>query len=596
MAKVTLEAVISATSKGLQNAMNAARQAVQSASAKMKQSISSIGDAFDRPIGKSRELKDSMQQLSGGELKQLMGGLTGMAGKIGIIIAGFKAMGGMVKTYVLDPILNAGKELREWSKYIASGTVKQSQSNRSRFDALEAELKEYARLLQQYNQTRSAVNKNALDTQQRKLAGYGVDINPNNAGAVIKEQMSYAKNGRIEALKAEIKATEDLREQLDKEYRELDRYSPASLDEKARRDTRKVEIAKERGGIQDTLLELRAQLRQAEKSNAYGDLKAEIKAQATDYARAQAAQKGAADRERDRYMANWKNDLADAEDATGFAAKVRKARERQLEAVDKGADWEEARLAAEKEITQAVNETYRNFLAAQRERIKAVSDAARQEASARNRLFQARQAYIKAIQSNAAEEAAEARDKKRKRLEDQKSDFGFDRTKPLTREERRNRKLDAAISDKQAREDAGERVVYTRREKERMRQREQLDRQTRKLDREDRKQQRDQSRQSRDDALSGAARDLAEARFSYGDARRNSASARRNLGRLKTADQVQNMLKGKADAVNASFVGTGLKAPGVKGSSAQMSQVYTGQLNQLHRDLQTIMQRAYIVR
>ena len=210
MADVKLTAKISADSKELKQAMDAARQNVSNATSNMKRDINSVGgalgDVSKEARGAGSEIakigsvsKDTQQAVKG-----IGQGLLGMGSQAAIIVKGLKAMGAIISTYVIDPIVTATKRLAEFKQLVAQGAGQTGEDRRRQMEEQKKELQSFVDLLEKYRQEKSETSKTALLQQQRKLSrDYGIDITPENANEVLKEQMDYQRNMKIATLRSE---------------------------------------------------------------------------------------------------------------------------------------------------------------------------------------------------------------------------------------------------------------------------------------------------------------------------------------------------------------------------------------------------------
>ena len=595
MAKITLQAVISATSKGLQAAMEKARAAVQSASARIKQSISGIGDAFDKPIQKSKELNQSLSEQDG---KQLMQGLTGMAGKIGIIIAGFKAAGRIISEYVVTPLLNAGKEMREWKNYIADLQTKTGQRNMQTFSSLEQDLKEYARLYSEYKRTGTATSRNALEVQKKKLYDvHGADMSGDFSKAM-RTQLQYAQNRQQSALEQQIKALQTKNEQLQKEAKELSgaggwaRGVAGNMGlggqlSRSEAQRRRLEIPKEQGANQDRIAELQEQLRRLKKRDFVSEFFNGAKAEAQDSAdarRKKQFQIGDAFR---AYDFNQQD--------TELQKKDRAAMEKSKKAFDDGVDPVRAKAAAERDIATAMNTRYKEYLDEVKRRAEAMKQARQKELDAQNALIRAQKDLAEAEKDAARERRRELEEDRKRKLTTRLNKYGFDASrKSPTRRQRKNAELDASIADKQQREASGERAHYTRREKERMAEARRMANELKRMENDDRKRQREDAKQQRDRRTSNARKQAAAANMDATATRQQRQQAQRRMEALRGPEAVRYRLREQTRNVLKDY--NQLTAPGIGGNFQALATAYTGQLNQIHTDLQRMYQRAFILR
>jgi len=633
MAKITLNAILSASSRGLQTAIDKAKQTVQTASTRMKQAIHDISDAFKPAIDNSRKLGDEMTRTSGkmqqaagksmvGDIgKKIAGGLASMAGPAAVAIAAIKKLGQAVNM-LGEAWLNAGKKAREVAEYAAGSHVATADNNLTDARQMEADLKEYARLKEAFDKEATAVNKYAMQKQQRKLEiNYGIEIsNTKNFDKTLNEQLEYAQAKQLEAIRSKIKAYEGKNERIDEEADELTGtsgffrqvagnlglFGQLTTGENRRRVE---ELQEQKGGNDAEIAKLKEQLRRLEKSDIAKDFRDERRARATDDQMARDEQTSNADRARADQMDAWKNSLGD----TRFQADLRKVMEKYRDMVDKGVDVQEARNLAEREIAKLMDSRYNDYLTELQKRGEALKNARQKELDAQNKVIQAQNNLAEAIQAQADNERQERRrnrDKKRDKLQDRLE-------KAQDRAENAPRRRDRKQAEREVK------VLQKRIAK--------IDRQNEKEDRQEEKRQSRQRRQRLQRNVDNARRQRNLAGSDADKARATRQQRQREQEAMRTPEGVRDRLKQQADDVIKSFRGQGLKAPevegtkyrpdaedknqpktqprregkelarrtapGVGGSGAgALARAYQGQLQQLHQDLQDIKRHAYFVK
>lgn len=620
---VKLQAIIDASAKGLQTAMEKARQTVKTAGQSMKNSINAIGNAFGKPIDESKKLSknfdDLMKKANGAKdmsqmFKQVGGSLFGMGSQIGIIIKGFQSLGMIINEYVIDPIVNATKRLAEFQQQIANGAGETGQERRKRLEEENNELRAFVDLLEKYRGDKSEINKTALQQQQKKLSKfYGIDITPDNMNDVLKEQLDYQKNMKIQTLTSESnelkKANSLFKKRLEElysspvelfakdaaaagdafknggfgaaEYARQKRPSAASasLMNKANREAEIEKVTNQQNANQNRIQEIQNELNKLNKTDDFSDLQEVLIASKKD-----------TDKKRNTAFKEWENSVKD----TAYQAEIRKVMQRYAKMIEDGADAQEAKNLAELEISHITEKYQKEYANALAKSIDDYKNAFKNYLDAQKQVAEAQKKRAQVVEDLEKEERKDQLDRRRENIEKKKKRFGFtlDRN-PLnqSRRDRRNIRLDQRIADKLARQEAGERVHFTRREEKRLNE-------YMKLEKKDRNLQAAQKQMAAADKQSQAAERLLDASNALKSAitGRDESGGNLSKARKNLSKQRRKKLDAETDAWNVTRDFKNLTAPGVKKAPVGSNFNYTGQFQQLHNDLVDLKKKAYFVK
>ena len=145
-----------------------------------------------------------------------------------------------------------------------------------------------------------------------------------------------------------------------------------------------------------------------------------------------------------------------------------------------------------------------------------------------------------------------------------------------------------------AKSQSGKRVTWTHSEKERLAQFNALQRKDKQLEASQKAMEAADKQKKAAEALQEAARAIREAMFGRGDAGKNLRDAGKDLREASR----QRRTRSRNLSADKLFEGAkkGLTAKGIGGALQQRSQNYNGQLTQLHKDLQGMAKRVYVVR
>lgn len=557
------------------------------------------------------------------QLKQIAGQLLGMGSAVAIIVKGFRTIGHAINVYLIEPFRKANEEMRKMQEAMTKAQIEVAEKNIARFKQMEDELKKYAEILKRYNKEGKETDEVALEKQRQLLEyKYGIDINPNNIDAVMKENFDWSKNARTDALESQIRALQKLNQALDEEYKERDSYwtndAGVGIDEKERGKQRMIEIRNEQDANNQKIMELREELRMMGHEDNLGDWKREQEAEAHDEEKKQKEeaekqttkaledQKKALE-EATRKLEAWGNSLDDNERQKNLRTILQKYEE----AVAAGVDAKEAEAVAVKAITQMLekeqaDEKKKNeeLLKAVEERIKAYKQAYEQYVQADKAVRDAKLDYAKTQRDLANESRLERTQKRRERIQKALAKFGFtpfdgfslDESSSARRERRRNMQLDASIAEKMAKAQAGGRVHWTRGERERIGEFQTLKRRDRELDAAQKQMDAATKQKQAAEQLQEAAKAIRLAVMGRGDAGRNLREAGRQLNEARSKEGTVSKNDSAERIFRQARGKEGLKARGVMDAAASSTKGYGSQLDTLHRDLQTILKKTYLVK
>jgi len=557
------------------------------------------------------------------QLKQVAGQLLGMGSAVAIIVKGFRTIGHAINVYLIEPWRKANEEVRKMTEAMTKAQIENSEKNIARFSQMEDELKKYAEILKRYNKEGKETDEVALERQRRLLENqYGIDVNPENLDAVMKETFDWSKNGRVDAIESQIRALQKLNEALEEEYKDRDSYwrndFGASIDEKERGKQRMLEIRNEQGANGQRIMELREQLRMMGAEDNLGDWKREQEAEAHDEEKKEKeeaekqATKALEDQkkaleEATRKLEAWGNSLDDNERQKNLRTILQKYEE----AVKAGVDEKEAETVAVKAVTamlekEKADEEKKNaeLLKAVEDRIKAYKSAYEAYVQADKAVRDAKLDYAKTQRDLANENRSERIAKRRERIQKALGRFGFtpydgfslDESSSARRERRRNMQLDASIAEKMAKAQAGGRVHWTRGERERIGEFQTLKRRDKELDAAQKQMDAATKQKQAAEQLQEAAKAIRLAVMGRGDAGRNLREAGRQLNEARSKEGTVSKNDSAERIFRQARGKEGLKARGVMDAAASSTKGYGSQLDTLHRDLQTILKKTFLVK
>jgi hypothetical protein len=424
--------------------------------------------------------------------QQLGGSLLHAGSAIAIIAKGIQAVGQIIEKTIIQPIRDA-YDLK-WENL--------QEGKDSRITAMEKEL-------QSYNKQDAAFRD-----LYRKLQDYKNNPTAEAEVKVAQAKRDYIRDYRLDdeevaiVLKPDISAEEladaldDLhKRQLDnlksqeKELAKVDNLLKAEIEDTLKRDAELQRGGMARGLIEQLHAEKQINARIEEQKKNFEDLSkireriAELQKRSSvgaDFLQLEKARQLDADKAKrkgeidsrkklNEDLRNWQSELTDDE-----IAKRRKAIEEKYHALLKrGADRATARNLRDKALAKIDEEIRQKRIDEFEKALQAFRDAQDREREANRKVIDARNALAR-VQVAQAQEAKEdirerRRERRRSRIDKRLATFGFDVDKADVhlsakerRRNRRNARLDASISDKLARQEAGERIHFTPAEKRRI--------------------------------------------------------------------------------------------------------------------------------
>lgn len=570
-----------------------------------------------------------------GELKNTGAFLTkslmqilGMGSAVAVVAKAWQNVTALVKEYV-SQLHEAEKAELYGNKGEGADDMKRVREKRdSEMDKMMGKLKEFADLYDSEKGGSGEARAKRKNLQDELKNLYGFEFKEVrgefvNLDKQIADQLEELRKKQLKAIDSQIKANDKVREGVD-EY--IDSFD--GIDE-----FRDVLHAKNWGGYFKMLghtftgdvnganaikeaqeratrasnenLELADRRRVLDKTDYKGEWKRIRQGKAQDeQTKAYEEQKKALDTATDK-LNEWSQSLSDSDRQKNLRAIMDKYQE----AVKGGVKEEEARKVAiaaigdmlkkEQEAEKKKNE---ELLKAMDERIKAYKSAYKAYVEADKQVRDAKKEYAQTQKELADEAKSERIAKRRERLQKAMGRFGFspyegfkfDESSSERRERRRNAQIDASIADKMAKSQSGKRVTWTHSEKERLAQFNALQRKDKQLEASQKAMEAADKQKKAAEALQEAARAIREAMFGRGDAGKNLRDAGKDLREASR----QRRTRSRNLSADKLFEGAkkGLTAKGIGGALQQRSQNYNGQLTQLHKDLQGMAKRVYVVR
>lgn len=310
--------------------------------------------------------------------------------------------------------------------------------------------------------------------------------------------------------------------------------------------------------------------------------------------------------EANKKLQEWSNSLNDTEHQKNLRAIM----EKYDEAVKAGINEEEAKKVALQAINAMLqkeredeDKKNKELLDALNQHIEQYKNAYRNYLNAQKDINEAQREYAQTQRDLARENKADRIQKRRERLQSRMRQFGFTPSEGFRlnetasqRNRRRNRvRLDASISEKMSRWQAGERVNWTMAERRRIRQYQRLESKDKQLEAVQRQMDAAEKQRQAADALKEAAKAINNAiagrNEAIGNLRGNASELRGALGNRPVMSS-----NGRADQVLWNALRYGLNARGVSGAWSQTQGNYNQQLSQLHADLEKMQRNVYLVR
>lgn len=490
----------------------------------MGRGVSAVGSAIAHPVDSARRLADYVRQAwqwmtrfksasadagnavdaTGKQLGHVFGMLTGMGSKVMIIVKGFRAMADAAKE-VAKWFTEASKRQAEMQSGMAGDAGEHLRRQRQETDARVDAVRKYAEAVDKWRGSGKSEDRAAAESARRELwEKYGVRANEENASKVLREQSEAAYDERVDQNESETRLYRELVPQLRKAMEERKGYlsdvfgKGADLSAKLGEDTVLTDLAKQLGDAQRRLGELEQERRQIDRTERGGEYRDYIKVRG---GRADDAMRERIRSEQERRDKRFADRDKEAEKAAGELSdwsaqvtmedvdrQIRDVWKKYNDIVKAGGDRQKAYQVAVEAVRKIREEAERKEadelrkLADEHERqAKSLQDATEREQDARRRMLESYRALYEAQERQAYEMRLDRLGKARERLRRRMEQFGF--TLPggfrsgspnLSVGERRNIRLDDRIADKLARRQAGERVHFSRRELERIRELEKL--------------------------------------------------------------------------------------------------------------------------
>jgi len=549
-----------------------------------------------------------------------IGQMMGMGSAVAVITTAFRNLNKLAKEYV--------KSLMEADRLLRYGNFGQNadsmtgarEKNDRRNEELINKLKEYSDLVREERSNPSnearAKRKNLEDELNKQ---YGMTLNASNRGDVdteIGRQLDTLTQKRLDAIDAQIKANQRVSDGVDEFINSFEgvggyfKKLGYTFGEGDVNGSRAIEQAQERSNkAKEQTGTLMEQRRKLEREDLRGQFERMNDAKATDEAekkRRDASEKATkALEEADKKLEEWKNSLTDNDRQKN----LREIMDKYNSLVEEGVPLEEARNVAILAINKMLvkeheDETKKNkeLLKAMEERIDAYRKAYKDYVDAERDVRDAKRQYAKTQRELADEGRKDAMARKRERLQRQMGRFGF---KPYEgfdlgekpserRERRRNAQLDASIAEKMAKSQGGDRVHFTRAEKERIAEFQKLQKQDKRLEASQKAMEASKKQEDAAEKLKEAAKAIREAIYGRKEARDELTKAGRELREAngKRRRRSQN------DSPSLIFDNArkSMTARGVAGANATKQLDYSRQLGQLHTDLTNLNKRFFVVR
>ena len=599
-----------------------------------------IGKAFVHPIDQCRKLKDQMDKFvasthraksvvkqigdgSGGlaknmnltaaDAKQALGQMAGMGGKLGFIVWAGRTFLNSLNMWIKG-FTEAAKQAREIQEILSEQQTGVAQRNEQRAEGLVGALRKYAELRDKIAKEGNATDMDELAKLQREISvKYGVELK--EGAEEFREAFQWADNMKKDAIESQIASLEKLNKALANEEKELKSVWRNVL--KYRLDAggwlqsydRANAIQRERGRNDDQIAELREKLRVAQAGNELGDWESEQSAKTKDETRKKQEEATKTLEDAIKKLVEWENSITDTEQQK----QLREIWKKYADAVNAGVSPLNARAVALKAIAEMLKEEketeqkkHEELVKAMEERVKAYRSAYEAYVQADKAVVDAKREYAKTQAELNREAKSERISRRRERLQKAMGRFGFtpfegfklDESSSERRERRRNAQIDASISEKMGRAQAGDRVHWTRAEKERLGEFQKLQRKDKQLEAAQKQMEAAEKQRKSAEQLHEAAKAIQTASKGMGEASRNLGTAIGDIignalpkrGRkAKTDEEAREVFDNMGLTLNAKGV------PEIIGEK-QSQATYNGQLDLLHKDLQNIMRNTYLVK
>ena len=307
-----------------------------------------------------------------------------------------------------------------------------------------------------------------------------------------------------------------------------------------------------------------------------------------------------------RRLEEWSASLGDNDRQRNLRAIIAKYNAIVEQGVDAGQAWAVAERAIAKMLEQEQkDEEQKNkeLLDALQQRIDQYKDAYQSYEQSRRDVVDAQREYARTQRELADQARRERLQRRHESLQRKMSRFGFtpyegfrlDESEARRSRRKRNVELDAGISEKMSRSQAGERVSWTSAERQRIAEYQRLERKDKAV----------QAAMKQMDAAASqraAAKSLKDAADAIKDATKEQTASLRELvnARGNLAEAARNPMTRSVNGAPGNILGTamtqGLNARGVSGAWQVNQQGYGPQFNLLHQDLQGIRNNVWTVK
>lgn len=533
---------------------------------------------------------------------QLQGKLVGAAAVMKAAQIAWQNIVALVKEYV--------KQLQEAEKARAFGNLAEGAEDMTRVreksdkerETLAKKLQEFAGLVDEEKKTNSAtarMKRMAAQDELRKMYGFEfeeVGGKVRNMDEQISKMLEKLAQKRIESISAQLKANERVRDGANSfidsfggigGYFKKVGYNLFSNDRNGENAIKEAREAANKASAQN--LELLEERRKLEREGMAAEYRAQRIAKKSDEtaeakrkAEDEAAKKLEEQRKRletaNKNLSDWADSLGDEHERN-----IKQIRAKYEELLREGVGELEARSVMDEALRQENEreEKKRRELAdALQNRIEQYKAAYKAYQDAQNEIRDAQRAYAKAVRDNADESKKDALQKRRDRLQERMARFGFSVYEGFRlnegvasrRRRMRTAQLDAGISEKMTQSEKGERVRWTSEERRRIRELQALQKRDKALEATQKQMDAANKQEQAADALKNAA-----------DAVQKAVSGRNEAGK--------GVLSARSKVLEARG---SLSARGVRGGAMPKGQ--REMFAMLHRDLQQLNQRVYIVK
>lgn len=585
----------------------------------LRASLRSCWDYVTRFRDRTKDAGNAGKSL-GDIFKQAGGQLLGMASKVGIVLYALRQVSALVKE-----IAKNIEQARIDRLYGNAGAGADDMTRvRTRRDEQQQELirklNEFANLYDEERRTGTSESRaKRLNLQDELRDMYGFEFAEVNGeirdmDAQIASKIDELTKSRIQAIDAQIDANQKVIDGATKYINSMGYWRrlvtpdyEGKIKEAQERSTRATDenlaLREQRRSLANENLSTqfeRLRTAKAADQNSKQEEEARNEAQKAQEERAKALE------DANRKLEDWGNSLSDNDHQKG----LREIIDKYNSLVQGGVNAEEARVVATKAIEELLKKERdeeekhnRELVQALQDRIDQYKDAYQSYLASERDLQDARREERDLIRRQNRDRRAESLQRKRDRIQERLSRFGFtpyegfrlDESETRRARRRRNAELDAGISEKMERSQAGERVSWTRQERQRILDYQRLQRRDKQLEAAQKQMDAAERQRQAADALKEAAKSINNAiagrNEAIGNLRGNASELRGALGNRPVMSR-----NGRADQVLWNALRYGLNARGVSGAWSQNQGNYNQQLNQLHADLQQMQRNVYLVR